>query len=271
MPESSATDSPLPRRGQWARSRLRRGLLFVAIVWSVAAAFQLLFYGIPWLLDRAVKSGWLADTFVIPRPARPTDCSAAIRDVPQGAPDAATLSQARVAAYELGLVVGMATGARNAGMAGDGDQGQLQATRHALASQLGLPAPEIPTAHRMANALHDFEVHIATDPQCIGARLAKRYSDEHDALYRFGAFAGHSAVYRGAAPQLGALFVADLRHYGKAAGLPEDAWRPLIAAPSATPGAQAQAAARAAVGRIDSLLRAQAASNEGAEGRDRKR
>jgi hypothetical protein len=241
----------------------------VAIVWSVAGAFQLLLYGAPWLFDRAVNSGWLPDTAVISRPARPTDCSVAVQDVPGGVLDRAALSQARVAAYELGLVVGLATGARNAGRADDADRGQLQDARRAFASQLGVPTPEIPTPRRIAEALHEFEVHMAGDPQCIGARLAKRYSDQHDALYRFGAFAGHSAVYRSAAPQLGVLFVADLRHYGKAAGLPEDAWRPLIEASSATPRAQAQAEARAALNRVGALLRAQAVSSDTGQGRDR--
>ena len=35
--------------------RMRRGVLFLAIVWSVA--FQVIFYGAPGMLDRAVDAG----------------------------------------------------------------------------------------------------------------------------------------------------------------------------------------------------------------------
>lgn len=58
--------------------RMRRGGLFLAIVWSVAGAFQVIFYGAPLMLDRAVDASRLADASVIPRPARPGDCRAAV-------------------------------------------------------------------------------------------------------------------------------------------------------------------------------------------------
>ena len=86
---------------------------------------------------------------------------------------------------------------------------------------------------------------MVADPECIGARLGAGYSREHDALYRFGAFVGHSLAYRGMAPEVGPLFVADLRRYGQAAGLPERVWRPLLEAASRRPGQEAWAEASA--------------------------
>jgi hypothetical protein len=231
--------------------------LFVAIVWSIAGAFQLLFYGGPWLVDRAIRSGWIADSLVTPRPVQATDCSAAVREIPQPGPDAAPPARTRVAAYQLGFNLGVAAGGRNAGTAGTAALEQMERARAQLASELGIPTPELPPVRRLADALHEFEVHITADRQCIGARLAKRYSDRHDALYRFGAFAGHSVMYRTLAPEVGAVFVPDLREFGKAAGLPQEAWRPLIDVASGVSGAQAQAQALAAAQRIEGFLSAE--------------
>src|SRR5262245_47573961 len=103
--------------------------------------------------------------------------------------------------------------------------------------------PGIPPLRQLVDALHEFEVYMIADPECIGARLERGYSREHDALYRFGAFVGHSLAYRGATPQLGPLFVADLRRYGQAAGLPDDVWRALLDAPSSKTAHEARARA----------------------------
>jgi hypothetical protein len=240
---------------------LGRALLFVAIVWSIAGAFQLLFYGGPWLVDRAVRAGWIADSLVMPKPVQPTDCSAAIRDMPQPGPDALPPGRARMAAYQLGFNLGAATGGRNAGTAGAAALEQMQNTRAELAAELGVPTPEIPPVHRLADVLHEFEVNITADPQCIGARLAKRYSSRHDALYRFGAFAGHSVIYRSLAPELGVLFVPDLREFARAAGLPEDVWGALIEVTPGMSSAQAQAQALAAARRVDAFLAGEIAAD----------
>lgn len=267
MPEASTSHPPDSVRWRPTQTRIGRALLFVAIVWSIAGAFQVLFYGFPWLLDRAVKDGWIADTLVTVKPLKPNDCVTQIQNTPQPALDATGLRRTRVAVYEVGFILGLATGARNAGAAGEADPAPSREARAALALELGLPIPEIPPLHRTADALREFEVHMAADPQCIGARLAKGFSVQHDALYRFGALAGHSMVYRSAAPQVGALFVPALRQYGKAAGLPEHVWRPLTDPPSGQPGPQAQAEARAVVGRIHAYLQDEIASGDGALGR----
>ena len=97
---------------------LRNVLLFVVIAWSIAGAFQLLFWAGPWLVDRGVKAGWMPDGIVKPRPVQTVDCTAAVQGMPQRELDDATRKRARVAAYELGFNLGLVTGARNAG-AGD--------------------------------------------------------------------------------------------------------------------------------------------------------
>jgi hypothetical protein len=206
----------------------RRALLFVGIAWSIAGAFQLLSNGGPWLLDRAVKASLIPDKLIAPRP-RAVDCSAAVQGMPKRALDDAALRRTRAAAYQMGFNLGLVTGARNAGSKA-AEPPSLREEQDRLALELGVPRPAVPPLEHLADALHEFTEYVAADPDCLGARLAAGYSPEHDALYRFGAFVGHSVPYRGMAPEAGPVFVPELRRYGLAAGLPEEVWRPLLAA-----------------------------------------
>ena len=217
----------------------RRALLFVGIAWSIAGAFQVLSKGGPWLLDRAVKRGLVPESLVAPRP-RAVDCSAAVQGMPKRALDDATLRSARIAAYRMGFNLGLYAGARSAGSKVE-EPISLRQEQDQLALALAVPRPVAPPVRQLADALHAFTVHVAADPECIGARLAAGYSPEHDALFRFGAFVGHSVTYRGVAPEVGPVFVPELRRYGQAAGLPEDVWRPLLAASAEKAGPRAWA------------------------------
>jgi hypothetical protein len=244
----------------------RRVLLFVGIAWSIAGAFQLLSSGGPWLLDRAVKAAWIPDGLVAPRPQQPVDCSAAVQGIQTRELDETTLSRTRVAAYQLGFDLGLFSGARNAG-SGVQEPPSLLQERDRLARELAVPLPAIPPLRQLANALHEFEVYVAADPECIGARLSAGYTREHDALYRFGAFVGHSVTYRGMAPEVGPLFVPALRRYGQAAGLPERVWRPLAETSSQKAGPQAWAEGSAIADGILAHLRGEAASDVSGDGR----
>lgn len=93
--------------------------------------------------------------------------------------------------------------------------------RSTLALMLGVPVPEAPPVESFANTLSEFQTYVLADQQCIGALLARKYSPEDDALYRFGAFAGYNLV-RIKIPTLDAIFVPQLRQFGKSAGLPEE-------------------------------------------------
>lgn len=262
MPGASTSGAPGETARQGGPSRLRNALLFVVIAWSIAGAFQLLFWAGPWLVDRGVKAGWMPDGIVKPRPVQTVDCTAAVQGMPQRELDDATRNRARVAAYELGFNLGLVTGARNAGAGDAADGASTREERDRLARELALPRPGIPPLRQLVDALHEFEVYMIADPECIGARLERGYSREHDALYRFGAFVGHSLAYRGATPQLGPLFVADLRRYGQAAGLPEDVWRPLLEASSRRPGQEAWAEAATIAKNILAYLEAEAAAGD---------
>jgi hypothetical protein len=206
------------------RSAIWRALSFLAIVWTIAGAFWLLLWGEISLSDRVLRADWIPE-WITASTVKPADCAAVVESAPEGRADAVALKRARVAAFELGFALGATTALRNAGGA---DSEMDHRMRAAPASELGVPAPEIPPLQSRTYALSEFRAHVTADPQCIGALLAKLYSPRHDALYRFGAFAGHAVIYRIQLPELGPMFVPDLRRYGRAAGLPEQAWRPFV-------------------------------------------
>ena len=83
MPGASTSGAPGETARQGGPSRLRNALLFVVIAWSIAGAFQLLFWAGPWLVDRGVKAGWMPDGIVKPRPVQTVDCTAAVQGMPQ--------------------------------------------------------------------------------------------------------------------------------------------------------------------------------------------
>jgi hypothetical protein len=231
---------------------LRRALLFVGIAWSIAAAFQLLSRGGPWLLDRAVKAAWVPDSLVAPRPEA-VDCSAAVQAMAKRGLDEASLRSTRVGAYEMGFNLGLVRGARSTGARAE-EPASLRQEQDQLAVALGVPRPVAPPVRQLAAALHEFTVYVAADPECIGARLAAGYSPEHDALYRFGAFVGHAVTYRGTAPEIGPVFVPEIRRYGQAAGVPEETWQPLLTASAEKAGPRAWAEGSAIAERIRARL-----------------
>lgn len=244
----------------------RRVLLFVGIAWSIAGAFQLLYNGGPWLLARVVNADWVPRWLVDPRPHQAVDCSAAAQGMQTHALDETTLRRTRVAAYQLGFDLGLYSGARNSGSRVQEPPSLLQ-ERDRLARELAVPLPAIPPLHRLADALNEFEAYVTQDPECIGARLSAGYTREHDALYRFGAFVGHSVTYRGMAPEIGPTFVPALRRYGQAAALPERVWRPLAEPSSQKAGPQAWAEGSAIADGILAHLRGEAPGHVSGDGR----
>jgi hypothetical protein len=214
-------NNPAPSAGRPPRRlRILRVLSFLAIVWAIAGAFWSLFWGQIWLVDRVAQSDWVPG-WMTASTVKPADCSAVVEGAPEARLGAASLKRTRRAAFEMGFALGATTALRNAGQV---DTDQNRQARSAPASELGVPAPEMPRLQSASYALGEFRAHVTGDPQCIGALLAKLYSPRHDALYRFGAFVGHEVIYRVQLPELGPMFVPDLRRYGGAAGLPEEVW-----------------------------------------------
>jgi hypothetical protein len=248
----------VPPRSTFA-ARCRKALLFVGVCWSLAAALLLLQDGWGQILDLAVAHGWLPDRLVLREPTTvATDCSAAVASAQRGEADPDAARQARYLTWLLGMKTGFAAGLVDsyAGSGSEPDPGPWMEEPRRIAETLQVQAPRLPKVRHVATVLPDFAQFVAADPQCVAAQLTGRYSVSVGTLYRFGLVAGHAAVYRIRAPSLGPLYVAQLRDYGRGAGVPEDLWRPLTERSiDALPGASPQEKVLAHLERIALHLR----------------
>ena len=122
-------------------------------------------------------------------------------------------------AVVLAIAIGAASYLSNRGN-DDSDQGP-----HASP---GGPAPA-PTATPLgppaACSRRGYQAFIRTDPQCVAATLAARFGETAAHHYRFGLVVGYVVPAR--AGNFGALFPAELRHYGQLAGIPDTLFQPL--------------------------------------------
>jgi hypothetical protein len=219
-----------PARGGQFLARLLRGMLFLAIVWSIAGAFLTLEVGIPWLQENALKVGLIPDELVMPGTLRSdgaapcADAGAESGGARTSAPiDRSTLHQARYLTWRLGRDLGFAVAV--AGAASDEQIQSLQRGLTTLAQAIEVPAPLPPKIHHLANALHEFEVYLEQDPQCVAVRLTSKYEPSFGYLYKFGAVIGHSIPFR--INNIGAVFEPQIRRYGQLAGIPEALWLPM--------------------------------------------
>jgi hypothetical protein len=205
-------------------SRVRGGLLFVAIVWSIAGAFLLLQHGVPQLFHRLLVAGWIPAELTLPdRGSVPVAAHCdELKMAP--APGPAQPADARFGGWKLGQEVGFAAGMANLGY----DHEQLARVMEgvdARARALGVPEPVLPEIRHVAYALVEFQEFVRTDPQCVAAVLAHRFGEVAARDYRFGLIVGYVAPLR--AKGFPTLFPAEIAHYGRLAGAPEPLWRPL--------------------------------------------
>jgi hypothetical protein len=207
------------------RKRLPRVARFVAIVWSIAAAFWVLQEGTLALFSIGIKSKIIPDSMLLGPTG--TDCTAAVRDVVPRQLDAEQWLRSRVAVWKLGFGVGFSRKIRELGVspAVDGT-----ADVEGLARELGVAAPELPAVQHVARALSEFTEYVRADPQCLAAVLSHTYSRQHGPLYQFAATVGYAYVIINTFPTVpdDGAFSPDLREYGSAAGIPESLWAPLV-------------------------------------------
>ncbi len=217
-----------PRRGR-ILARGGRALLFLAVTWSLAGSLMLLQEGLPELLSRAAQRGWVPYSLLAP-PAPGVDCSAAVERAMAARSDPDVTRQAALLVWLLGAKLGFAAGLVDAyaGSANQPDVEPWMDEPRRLAAALRVETPVLPKMRHTLDVLHEFTEFVAADPQCVAAQLAGKYSPRHAALYRFAQIAGHAAVYRITAPQLGPSLVPELRFYATAAELPNALWQPLI-------------------------------------------
>jgi hypothetical protein len=242
----------------WSESRLARGLLFLAVVWSVAGAFVGLHLGAPNLLHLLVREGWIDAQRVMPDYAEVRTAKACPSDEAAGAADTAMADpverrQVRYAIWRLGQEFGFA-----AAMAASGTRIEelapfFQEVR-SIAAALALPAPTLPTTWRPSSAASEFVLHLETDPDCVVGRLTARFGADQADLYKLSVLIGYATPY--AAAGAGGIVTPYLLLYGPRAGVPEHLWSPLMrdALPGET-GAGSADQAMAIVDRLDDYLR----------------
>jgi hypothetical protein len=231
-----------------------RGMLFLAVVWSIASAFLAFQLGTPWLLDKALKAGLIPDELAMPSTVR-TDGTAQCAGGAIGASgartgtpiDPSTLHQAKYLTWRLGRDLGFAVAVSAA--ASEEQIQSLQRGLATLAEAIDVPAPLPPKIQHPPYALHEFEVYIEQDPQCVAVRLTNRYEPSFGYLYKFGAMIGHAIPFR--VNNIGAVFVPQIRRYGQLADIPEALWLPMT---QDWPSTLTRAAAQQKMGSILSHL-----------------
>ncbi len=234
---------PESRFGQrsFSETSLARGALFVAIVWSIAGAFLALEFASNQLFYQAMRAGWLPAELVQGTRLMPATlvCRQEDVDATEAANvdvnDPIALREARSASWYLGLMFGFATAMSNVGLTG----AQMAADREDVekrAAMLRLPVPVAPKSRHVLDQMFDFHTNLEADPQCVAARLTRRYGPRFGYLYKFRAVAGYAMPVRGV--RSGPVFALEIQVYGRGAGIPQELWLPLTLASLADlPGA----------------------------------
>lgn len=237
---------------KFGETRVGRALIFVVIVWSIAGAFLALNIGIPALFDQAVRSRWISDSLVLPNAAKlSAHCPKEYES--RAKLDDETRRTVRHAAWRMGMEIGSVIGLASMGRLDTTKRSQSFEWLTNIARTLNVPAPLLPEIGQSANALHEFAVHIETDPQCTAATLSQHYGENERAIYKLSAYIGHSVASRIAVPESGALFAPNIRHHAKSAKVPEQLLQPLLQ--DSTEGKQLEEEMRTAVNRLDGYFK----------------
>jgi hypothetical protein len=200
-----------------------RVMRFLAIVWGVALSFHLLTGSLVALFSWFLQSSDRCDLVLA---NVPTQCTNGTHEAAQRKLDPMT---ARVLSWQLGLSLGVSAGQRQVGSLDAELLAQAQAERARIARELAIPTPELPPVVSKVQIMTEYRHYLAADPECVSSALSQAYSPGHGTLYRFAATVGHVWEMRSHAPQLGPVFVPELRCYGRDAGLAEPLWQDLTA------------------------------------------
>jgi hypothetical protein len=210
-------------------TRLKRGAAFVAIVWTVAATFVAFDVIALRGLDLAMAYPELfGDVLLSPGVSGSTTCVRADRGQ-----EATT---GRAAAFSLGVAVGREAIFRQFSTSDTQLLAAISAHVQESASTLGVPAPEAFQPVQLANANREFVAWVEADSATTARTLAQRYSGQACQVYKLGTVWGYSEVVRMVLPAERAVFAAEIRHYAREAGLPDELWQPMVGPFSAEAG-----------------------------------
>lgn len=237
-------------------SRMRRTVVFLAVVWSIGAAFLGLEASMT-QLSWFSSSKMLPANIVLPRQSKDAflKCQEVVNGLSPPVQGANVSRQAWYLAWRLGYLLGSADASITAGVANRTAVENALRQSLPVTAEFGIPALALPEHGRSAYALREFSVFLEEDTPCVATALQVRYSPKHAALYKFSAAAGFASVYRRLAPQLNDVLAPELRVYGSAAGIPADLYTPLLGQTRAGPGRDEVRAVQTAVDRIDAYIK----------------
>lgn len=211
-----------------SRSRLRRAMLFLLVVWSIGgsflilqASFQKTFFGAASLFG--VSPGLHPQS----SEAR-SNCRAVVAALPIVASQTLSEAQSQFLAWTLGFRFGFLRYYIESHPLDDNQSTANLAFMHQVSETLAIPDVAYPKSQHKALELNDFADSLEEDPQCIAAALEIRYSAQHANLYKFGAATGTVTMYRVSIPNTDDLLAPQIRSYGSAAGIPNNLWEPLL-------------------------------------------
>lgn len=234
-------------------SRTYRLLAFLAVVWSIGAAFLILQTGmteLSWFSASTV----LPANIVLPRQSKASlaHCQEVVRGLPRPAQDSKAARQALYLAWSLGYVVGSADASLTTGLVKRDALNEMLRKSLPITTELGIPPLALPKHGHRALALREFSVFLAEDTPCIATAFEIGHSPTHAALYKFGATVGFVSAYRRFTPQLGDVLTPELRIYGSAAGVPAKLYAPLLGPPARS--LKERDAIQSAVNQIDAYI-----------------
>lgn len=239
------------------RQRVRRTLVFLAVVWSIGSLFlalEALMRELSWF--SASKS--LPANLVLPKQSHAAflHCQEVVKGLPAPAQTPEDAKRTPYLVWSIGYMLGSADASIAAGIAKQAAVERVLQQSLPVTNALGIPPIALPQHGRLAYALSEFSTFLEEDPPCVAAALESRYSPKNAALFKFGAAVGFAGVYRRLAPQLNDVLAPQLRIYGAAAGIPADLYSGLLSPSRATePGADAGRAVQSVLSQIDTYVR----------------
>lgn len=207
---------------------MRRLLIFVAVVWSVAGsfvAFEILLLGAGGVL---LGNPRIAESLALSTATRDsTTCDASPDRASLDAGAWATNPDVRFATWTMGLKLGRDAIARQYSTV---DRRVLDAAfseAEALAVRLQITPPRGFIVEHALNANVEFFAYVEGDAQQTAGALTARYAPEACHLYKLGLFWGYASLVRGMIPGDATLFGAEMSHHARRAALPEELWVPM--------------------------------------------
>ena len=210
-------------------SRVRRAIVFVAIVWGVAAtfvAFEILaLSGMDVALSFADRFGNVA---LSPAVTQSASCTARGDGTGGPRPPATGLRDARVGAWLLGVSLGRDAVVRQFAGANPQSLEQTADRLRVLAGRLGVPTPTLFRPIQIANANTEFVAFVENDGSETARGLAAAFSPQTCELFKLAALWGYSEVVRPVLPGERAVFAMEIRYHAQQAEMPEPLWSPML-------------------------------------------